>query len=146
MSPGAGPAGAARYLKAVSHVRAPGPAPALEDRKRSAGWHGGTEQPVSSRNPDRLTPSLAGSLHARNEALGATLRRFQNGGKVMARRSAGTTTRKASSTYPVVCGQCCELADQEAVMQALRLGTTYVHGCGRVMVSVRADGGLRVRA
>ena len=65
----------------------------------------------------------------------------------MEARPRGTRTRsKVGSTYPVVCGQCCELADQEAIMQALRLGTAYVHGCGRVMVSVRADGGLRVRA
>ena len=65
----------------------------------------------------------------------------------MEARPRGTRTRsKVGSTYPVVCGGCCELADQEAIMQALRLGTAYAHGCGRVMVSVRADGGLRVRA
>ena len=44
------------------------------------------------------------------------------------------TTHKPSSTYPVVCGECCELADQAAITQALRRGTAYVHGCGRVLV------------
>ena len=43
-------------------------------------------------------------------------------------------TRKRGSTYPVVCGECCELADQAAIHEALRRGTAYVHGCGRVLV------------
>ena len=44
------------------------------------------------------------------------------------------TTHKPSSTYPVVCGECCELADQAVILEALRRGTAYVHGCGRVLV------------
>jgi len=47
---------------------------------------------------------------------------------------APTIARKTTIASTGACGECCELADQAAILEALRRGTAYVHGCGRVLV------------
>ena len=44
--------------------------------------------------------------------------------------------RKKKETTPTTCGTCMGAIDREAVEEALRENTEYVHACGRVLVRV----------